>query len=461
MGYPIHLREEDKDKKKFISKKRKNRKEKKKNQPTLDSMLSATNFVEDSKKNVANVSLFHVVFALRYCCEEDSEKKIVHTILDISKCAEYVSKTLLYEEKRCGWISSSVTALSYHRERFDEESNNNIDTTTTTKNWTSHALTLSSLARELKDLYVQLSCNKSLDLKWHRWIKLSFVLSNREKDLPTFRPYKTLLLLHDKIRIVRDLPAHASRDLRRIIDAISSFKSLRQLQDETGIQTSEFLRLCAHLVMWGKVRVITTINAKSQYSISPSVNLSLQGKLFENFEKRYGENTFQILARMLRDIASGARFGVILQRELKRSRSNLRSSIVASSLSSTSYSSDFKKDSEKTNKEESSSSSTTINNLSKIRMDMMQWLLRMNVIVEVHEYIYTLYDHNPDEVEAMRLEEAYSRSPQRIREHLRRILPFCDGKHTVEEIIFQSGVPRKAIRTVVQVYPKVLVVCTR
>ena len=92
-----------------------------------------------------------------------------------------------------------------------------------------------------------------------------------------------------------------------------------------------------------------------------------------------------------------------------------------------------------------------------------------------------MYDHNPDEDDTVRLsltrlreyfeyptraqtqvrlEEAYARSPQRVRKHLRRILPFCDGKHTVEEIIFQSGVPRRSIRKVVETYPKILVVCT-
>ena len=262
-------------------------------------------------------------------------------------------------------------------------------------------------------------------------------------------------MLHDKIRIVRDLPTHASRDLRFLIDAISAFKSLRQLQDETSIQTSEFLRLCAHLVVWGKVRVITTINAKSQYSVSPSANLSFKGKLFRDFQSRYGENTFQILSRLLRDIASGARFGHILQRELKRHDDD-KSRKIRKSRERV-ETGDDSKDLEHGEKEQEEDDS---GRLSKTIMDMIEWLLRMNVIVEVHEYIYTLYDHNPDDDDNVRLEEAYARSPQRVRKYLRRILPFCDGKHTVEEIIFQSGVPRGAIRKVVKAYPHILVVCT-
>ena len=276
-----------------------------------------------------------------------------------------------------------------------------------------------------------------------------------------FYRYKTLLILHDKIRIFRDLPAHASKDLRRVIDAISPFKSLRQIQDETGIQSSEFLRLCAHLVMW--TRLITTINANSQYAVSPSTNLSTEGPLFKAFESRYGgvgdngsdvsSNSFQILARLLGDIGTGARFGTVLQRQLVRACREKNEEKDKSTLSTTK---------EEKNISKQTTTTTKTNRITKTRMDMIQWLLRMNAIVEVHEYIYTLYDHNPDEDESVRLEEeAYTRSPQRVRETLRKILPFCDGKHTVEEIIFQSNVLRRNIQKVVQTYPKILVICTR
>ena len=157
-------------------------------------------------------------------------------------------------------------------------------------------------------------------------------------------------------------------------------------------------------MVWRKVRVITTINAKSQYSVSPSANLSQQGKLVRDFESRYGENTFEILSRLLRDIASGAQFGNILQRELKRhdnDRSRKRRNKNRSKDLDVEEENGGAKEEEEEDEEESID--TNSSRLSKTIMGMIQWLLRMNVIVEVHEYIYTLYDHNPDEDETVRI----------------------------------------------------------
>ena len=242
MGHPIHIREEDKKKAKQSKKTKKKKRKMTEAIPELHASYSATTSID--KKNVANVSLFNVVFALRYAKDSDKEMNNTYTISDMSKCAEYVmfeceareflfilshshtdrnscskctiemrsntrsnthlleyyelnsrfalehryiSKTLLYEEKRCNWISDSVTSLSYHRERYDEENK-------TKQSWRSRALELSSLARELKDLYCQLNHkdrSHALDLKWHRWLKLSFVLSNpsrEEAQDSTFRP---------------------------------------------------------------------------------------------------------------------------------------------------------------------------------------------------------------------------------------------------------------------------------
>ena len=198
VGYPIHIREEDKETV-FKSKKRKNKKKMTDAIPVLHAAYSSSTSSLD-KKNVANVSLFNVVFALRYANDSDKKNNNTYTILDMSKCAEYVSKTLLYEEKRCGWISNSVTSLSYHRERYDEENKKGGK-----QSWRSRALELSSLARELKDLYDQLNRkdeSHALDLKWHRWLKLSFVLSNpsrkQQQEDSTFRPYVTLTLIAKK-----------------------------------------------------------------------------------------------------------------------------------------------------------------------------------------------------------------------------------------------------------------------
>ena len=56
--------------------------------PELHASYSATTSID--KKNVANVSLFNVVFALRYAKDSDKEMNNTYTISDMSKCAECV-----------------------------------------------------------------------------------------------------------------------------------------------------------------------------------------------------------------------------------------------------------------------------------------------------------------------------------------------------------------------------------
>ena len=248
VGHPIHIREEDKKKAKQSKKTKKKKRKMTEAIPELHASYSATTSID--KKNVANVSLFNVVFALRYAKDSDKEMNNTYIKWDMSKCAEYVMfeqgarislhiitlhtdrnscskctiemharihariRTIEYTLQHTRILRSStrasrsntgtfprrfstrrndvvdldsVTSLSYHRERYDEENK-------TKQSWRSRALELSSLARELKDLYCQLNHkdrSHALDLKWHRWLKLSFVLSNpsrEEAQDSTFRP---------------------------------------------------------------------------------------------------------------------------------------------------------------------------------------------------------------------------------------------------------------------------------
>jgi hypothetical protein len=88
VGHPIHIREEDKKKAKQSKKTKKKKRKMTEAIPELHASYSATTSID--KKNVANVSLFNVVFALRYAKDSDKEMNNTYTISDMSKCAEYV-----------------------------------------------------------------------------------------------------------------------------------------------------------------------------------------------------------------------------------------------------------------------------------------------------------------------------------------------------------------------------------
>lgn len=86
--------------------------------------------------------------------------------------------------------------------------------------------------------------------------------------LTPIRPYHALLLLQDSAEdVCRLLPEDASPQLLQLIACASPVRSLRELQGESGIPSSQLLRLAAHLVHWGLAIILTTVTSNAMYSV--------------------------------------------------------------------------------------------------------------------------------------------------------------------------------------------------
>lgn len=101
------------------------------------------------------------------------------------------------------------------------------------------------------------------------------------------RAYHTLLLLEETDIILSSLPPDSSPQLAQLVVAAAPLMSFHQLQSETGIPSSQLLRLAAHLVHWGLAIIINVITHHSVYTVSPSADLSPRSPLVQEFNTAF------------------------------------------------------------------------------------------------------------------------------------------------------------------------------
>ena len=106
-------------------------------------------------------------------------------------------------------------------------------------------------------------------------------------DMRPIRPYHSLLLLAEPGDVLARLPADASPQLARLIAAASPLRSFNELQSETGVPSTQLLRLAAHLVHWGLAIVINTVTSHSVYAVAPAADLHAGHALARDFDRRF------------------------------------------------------------------------------------------------------------------------------------------------------------------------------
>ena len=92
-------------------------------------------------------------------------------------------------------------------------------------------------------------------------------------NVQPIRPYHTLLLLKESNEILASLPPDASPQLAQLLRVASPLRSFHELQGETGIPSSQLLRLAGHLVHWGLAVITNVITQHSVYTVAPGVDL--------------------------------------------------------------------------------------------------------------------------------------------------------------------------------------------
>jgi len=183
-----------------------------------------------------------------------------------------LSRALLHEERRCGYVSLEVGTLLDIAERMHAKgAQTMLDT----------MMEESALAADLKRIYHSLREGEDVDVIINDWLRLSIPGSFPRHDdqvevgnstshtsgIGPFQPSQTLLLLMDEEDILTKLPERGSQKLRDLVRAASPLKTLEETSAAIHVDLPHMYTLAAHLQFWGLARAMRTITLESVYAV--------------------------------------------------------------------------------------------------------------------------------------------------------------------------------------------------
>ena len=234
--------------------------------------------------------------------------------------AATLANALFYEESRCNYVSTEALKIMDVWEQLtikktggnsNDSSNSNKKLSETDINKSANGilnakgaaasdaqtlidvcLSRSLLACELKDIYHKLNEDGWAHFSLNRWMPLSIALRDPSAYPSTpIRPYHTLLLLEDESSVLSTLPTDASPQVALLVEKCNAMKSFQNLHDESGISLAHIFRMSAHLVYWGKGKIIDTLAKNNVYAIHPDADLSPQSPYALEFQHRFAPMT--------------------------------------------------------------------------------------------------------------------------------------------------------------------------
>jgi len=147
---------------------------------------------------------------------------------------------------------------------------------------TDDILNASQLAHEIREIYHGLASEDiQVQISINRWIDIHLTLNNpiQVVNFP-IRPYHSLLLSSSRANVLKSLPQDCSPTLRAFIDTINTktqpIKSFEDVFLETNIPFTQLYRMAAHLVYWKKGRIIKKLTSSSVFVPNPEAKLPVQ-----------------------------------------------------------------------------------------------------------------------------------------------------------------------------------------
>ena len=220
-----------------------------------------------------------------------------------------LSSALEHEQLRCGYVSGQTKLAAPHL-AFDPKSNTH-----------SSGLTLSSLekgqagsslAATLVSVFEGLSAYGMAHTMVNDWIDLPLATYDPRRPVPTgaqvekLRPYHTLLLKDSEEEMRQCLGGDCSPALLKLIKHVDPRLSLQELQQRIDIPLEQMYCLAAHLVYWGKAKVMAYIQRNSMYVVNPRCDLRTTGEMTKNFNRKFPRVN---LASILQHFAEPRRLG--------------------------------------------------------------------------------------------------------------------------------------------------------
>ena len=150
-----------------------------------------------------------------------------------------------------------------------------------------HLIKSSSLASLLADLHDSIYLKGSVNLLLNGWMELQFSLNESTDNINNIRPYHTLLLLETKEILLASLPIECSQTLKSLISSSSPRKSFSELANELDIPLFQMYRMASHLVYWKKARIIDTLAKANIYVLHHGCNIHINSSLFHDFNHSF------------------------------------------------------------------------------------------------------------------------------------------------------------------------------
>lgn len=442
--------------------------------------LSSSNHYQDIHTN--DVTSFNIVFALRSSASYD----IVDCFHDLSKRLAIAFSS---EEKRCSYLTREIKVIMSTLDERDMANMNDqadINTVQANRNERQNTnnkessvdvqqneyifasiLNRSNLAKDLKRIFTCLTTSGIVDLKIDNWIHLSFCLPQKvhrlklmtHKYMPAIgtsdikkcfmylRPYHGLLLLYEPNELLESLPIDASPAFIQLIKVAKPDKNLMDLSVDANLTLMQIFCIVSQLIYWAKATIIYPICDSNMYAIHPLASIGLDSELVHDFKAKFPNS--KSLHHYLAEFSEGTSLSQLNGPLLNIDEKHNLLSIVA-------------------------------------------WLLQRRILTQIHKYIFLVPDleSQPNEVNQSivhhtnRRHHAVNNQSLSILQKagfslstaknilaipssrnsddlklLISLLPYFDGRHHVEDIMFFENLERSQVLILCDKYRNILFTC--
>lgn len=287
-----------------------------------------------------------------------------------------------FEEKRCGYLSSEFAKMRTIRDSASNKESEIFE-----------MVRQSSLAKELSEIFNDLSLNGESNIEVNNWLKLNLLIRPLECKVECL-PFHSLLFKDSPKRLEMHI---VDKNLNGVLNILIKrckypVVSIKEISEETGVPYKTICNGALHFIRWNRAKPIPCVTSNSAFvNHSGFVYTTILVKEWERTFKQKEEEFVKILALFS------------TPKKIKEI-------------------------------------SLTFAGKNKI-FAVITWLLRKNVIVDLHYHLYLLVRPMPK----TKYFEGGNEIIQKFNDSsnffkiLERIFIYCTGSNMIEEILESSG----------------------